>query len=186
LIEILIGMSIMVVGILGPMAMFGTGYTNVSEGGRLTMGLTAARQVLEDMRALPVVGLLATLDSLNGLDTDSAGSQPLNDPARAIARKWRYAIAGDGTGWSFTSAEKSSYKQLATGTALFKGRGRITVTQPSVTLREVTVTVTVPGRGNTVSLTTLFTNMQPCDTSRLIGKEAFRSSSSSSRWRSSS
>jgi type IV pilus modification protein PilV len=155
LIEILIGMSILVVGILGTMAMLGTGYTNVSEGGRLTMGLTAARQMLEDMRMLP----FANLDSLHNLDTDSAGSQPTSDPARAIARKWRYALAGDGTGWSFTSAEKSSYKQLATGTALFKGRGQITVTQPSVTLREVTVTVTVPGRGNTVALTTLFTNM---------------------------
>jgi Tfp pilus assembly protein PilV len=155
LIEILIGMSILVVGILGTMAMFGTGYTNVSEGGRLTMGLTAARQVLEDMRTLP----FASLDSLNGLDTDSAGSQPASGAQRDIARKWRYAIAGDGTGWSFTSAEKASYHQLATGGALFRGRGRITVTQPSVTLREVTVTVTVPGRGNTVQLVTLFTNM---------------------------
>ena len=155
LIEVLIGMSIMVVGILGTVAMFGTGYTNLSEGGRLTMGLTAARQALEDMRTLP----FASLDSLHGLDTDNAGSQPTSGAQRDIARKWRYAIAGDGTGWSFTSAEKSSYKQLATGAALFKGRGRITVTQPSVTLREVTVTVTVPGRGNTVSLTTLFTNM---------------------------
>jgi Tfp pilus assembly protein PilV len=155
LIEILIGMSIMVVGILGTVAMFGTGYTNLSEGGRLTMGLTAARQVLEDMRTLP----FASLDSLHNLDTNNAGSQPVSGAQRDIARKWRYAIAGDGTGWSFTSAEKSRYKLLATGAALFNGRGQITVTQPSVTLREVTVTVTVPGRGNTVQLTTLFTNM---------------------------
>jgi len=151
LIEILIGITLLVVGILGVATMFGTGYNNLGEGGRMTMAVTAARQMLEDIRTIP----FANLAALNNFDTNTVASQPANDPERGIARKWRYALAGQGTGWGFTTQEKARWQSLGVGTSIFGAQGRIFVTSPSSTLQQITVTVGVPGGRWTVQLATL-------------------------------
>jgi Tfp pilus assembly protein PilV len=153
----MIGLTILVVGILGVAGMFGTGYTNVAEGGRMTLAVTAARQMLEDIRTIP----FNNLPNLNGFDTNNPGTQPANNPEREIARKWRYALAGDGTGWGFTTAEKARWQNLGVGNALFGARGQITVgdtTPQNPTMRQATITVPVPGRGASVQLTTLISS----------------------------
>jgi prepilin-type N-terminal cleavage/methylation domain-containing protein len=163
LIEIMIGITILVLGILGVATMFGTGYNTVGEGARMTMAVTAARQVLEDMRTLP----FDRLADLNNFRTDTPGSVPPADasldPGRTmaigIARKWRYALARDtGTGWNFTAAEKAEWRSLGVGTAIFGATGQIQVTADVVnplTLRRVTATVSVPGGRWSVQLATL-------------------------------
>jgi prepilin-type N-terminal cleavage/methylation domain-containing protein len=158
LIEVLIGVTILVVGILGVATMFGTGYSNVGQGARLTMAVTAARQMLEDVRTIPF-GNLVNLNGPagTGFDTDLVGTQPAADPARSIARKWRYALAGAGTGWNFTTAEKANWQNLGVGSVPFGAGGLIVVTSPSATMRQIAITVRVPGRGNTVQLMQLTT-----------------------------
>ena len=160
LIEILIGITILVVGVLGVATMFGTGYSNVGQGASLTLAVTAARQMLEDVRTIP----FNNLTNLNGpggtgFDTSSLGTQPAADPERNIARKWRYALMGDGTGWNFTNAEKGKWQNLGVNNVTFGGRGLVVVTSPSATMRLITITVNVPGRGNTVQLATLISRL---------------------------
>jgi prepilin-type N-terminal cleavage/methylation domain-containing protein len=148
LIELLIGMSIMAVALLSIATMFSTGYSDVTAGGKTTMAATAARQLLEDIRTLPF-DRIVDLDTLN---TNNAGSliaaDATKDPGRTmainIARKWRYALAGDLTGWG--GAPDAAWSVLrASGTA-FGARGLVTVASPTATLREVTVTVFLRGR----------------------------------------
>ncbi len=155
LIEILIGMTILSVGLLGIAGMFSTGYTDAAAGGKTTMAVTAARQILEDMRLIP----FGNLANLNGFNTASVGTQPANDPERAIARKWRYALAGEGTGWNFTTAEKARWTVLSTGGAIFAGSGQISVVNQGANLRLVTVTVPIPGRGVNIQLATLISRL---------------------------
>ena len=155
LIEILIGITILAVGLLGIAGMFSTAYVDINAGGKTTMAVTAARQIIEDMRLMP----FANLVNVNGFDTNTVGSQPAGQPELAMARKWRYLVAGSGTGWNFTSAEKAQWTSLYTGGANFGGQATVAVTSPSPTLRLVTVTVPVPGRGVTVSLSTLISSL---------------------------
>jgi len=166
LIEILIGITILVVGVLGVATMFGTGFSNVGEGARLTMAVTASRQILEDVRTIPFNNLV----NLNGFNTGASGTQPAADPEKNIARKWRYALAGEDTanGWTFTSAEKANWQNLGVGNGGFGGRGSIVVTSPSATMRQITITVFAPGRANpnrtqlttpTVQLVTLISRL---------------------------
>lgn len=160
LIEVLLGITILVVGILGVATMFGTGYSNVGQGAQLTMAVTAARQMLEDVRTIPF-GNLVDLNGPagTGFDTGVLGTQPAADPARGIARKWRYALAGEGTGWNFTTVEKANWQNLGVGSAPFGASGLLVVTSPSATMRQIAITVRVPGRGNTVQLTTLISRL---------------------------
>jgi len=155
MIEILLGMTVLVVGILGVATMFSAAYTDVASGGRTTMAVTAARQILEDVRALP----FENLANLNGYDTNSLATLPASDPERSMARKWRYTVAGEGTGWGFTAAEKTQWKRLSTGTALFGGRAQVAVVSQTATLRLVTVTVQAPGRGPSVQIATLISRL---------------------------
>jgi prepilin-type N-terminal cleavage/methylation domain-containing protein len=166
LVEILIAMTIMAVGVLGTLGMFHAGYNTVGEGGRTTMALTAARQMLEDARLVP----FNNLATLHNFDTDNAGSLPGDPVALAIARKWRYALAGPGTGWTFTSTETQQWSRLLSGIgsgSSVAGRGVVTVadfgglpgTPPTlggvpVTVRQVTVTVRVPAGGRALTLST--------------------------------
>jgi hypothetical protein len=155
LVEILIGMVILSFGLMGIAGMVSTGHTNVTAGGNMTMALTGVRQILEDVRSLP----FDNLGNLNGFNTDSPGTLPVNDPEREIARKWRYALAGEGGGWTFTAAEKARWTTLTTGGALFGGSGQISVVNQSATLRLITITVPVPGRPVTVQMATLVSRM---------------------------
>lgn len=158
LIEIMLGMSILAVGLLAIAGMFSTAYTDVSAGGKTTMAVTAARQIIEDMRSLP----FDSLAPLNSFDTGDFRTQPTTTgPELAMARKWRYLVAGPGTGWNFTSGETAAWSTLNTGGATFGGSAQVAVAiaGPGGILRQVTVTVTVPGRGTNVSLTTLITRL---------------------------
>lgn len=158
LIEILIGLTILAVGLLGVAGMFSTAYVDVNAGGKTTMAVTAARQIVEDMRLLPF-DRLVNLNANGIFNTNNPATQPAADPERAMARKWRYTVAGTGTGWGFTSAETANWSSLYTGAANFGGQAQVTVTSPSPTLRQVTVSVPVPGRGVTVSITTLISRL---------------------------
>ena len=158
LIEVLIGITILVVGVLGVAGMFGSGYGNVGEGARLTMAVTAARQMLEDVRTVP----FGNLGNLNGFDTTLPGTQPAGGPERAIARKWRYALAGEGAGWGFTAAEKGQWQNLGVGGVPFGARGQIAVTSPSATMRLITITIPRPEttrRGAVVQLAMLLSRL---------------------------
>jgi Tfp pilus assembly protein PilV len=165
LIEILIGLTVMTIGLLGVAGMFSTAYTDVTAGGRTTMGLTAARQIIEDIRLLP----FENIADLNNFNTNNAGSVPpvdaTRDPgrtmARTMARKWRYGLQGDGAGWNFTTAEKQEWSMLTTGGSVpFGGSATVTVASPSATLRQITITVPVPGRaGVNVSISTLVSRL---------------------------
>jgi prepilin-type N-terminal cleavage/methylation domain-containing protein len=165
LIELLIGMTLMAVGLLAIATMFSTGYTDVTAGGKTTMGVEAARQLLEEIRTLPY----DRLGDLNGFSTANAGSLPavlpLGDPnyttrliSRDIARRWRFAVAGDGTGWGFTAAEKSAWPTLAASGVTFGGTGQVFVNQNG-SLTQITVTVTVPGRTTGVRLDTVISRL---------------------------
>jgi prepilin-type N-terminal cleavage/methylation domain-containing protein len=160
LIEILVAMTILAVGLLGIAGMFETGYKTATAGGKMTLALTGARQMLEDIRTLPT-NTLGNLDNLNGFDTNSSATQPADStaPEWAVARKWRYALAGDGVGWGFTTAEKAKWSILSSEGTTFGGRGQISVVNQSATLRLVTVTVAVPGRGVNIQLATLISAM---------------------------
>ncbi len=151
LIELLLGTIVLVVALLGFVGMFSTGYTNVAASGSRTMAFSAAQQLLEDVRAVP----FANLPNLNNFRTDNAGSQPGGGPEREIARKWRYALAGDGAGWGFTQAEKQRWTVIATGERIFGGTGQVTVTDTTPLLRTVTVTVTMPGHAAPIQLNTV-------------------------------
>ena len=155
LIEILIGITILAVGLLGIAGMFSTAYVDISAGGKTTMAVTAARQIIEDMRLLPFDNLV----NVNGVDTNTVASQPAGQPERDMARKWRYLVAGSGVGWNFTAAEMAQWSSLYTGGANFGGQATVAVTSPSPTLRQVTITVPVPGRGVNVSLSTLISRL---------------------------
>jgi prepilin-type N-terminal cleavage/methylation domain-containing protein len=151
LLEVLLGMVVLVVALLGFISMFSSGYSNVAESGSMTMGFSAAQQLLEDVRAVP----FANLPNLNNFSTDNAGSQPAGGPERDIARKWRYALAGDGAGWGFTAPEKQRWTVIATGERVFGGTGQITVTDTTPLLRTVSVTVTMPDRAAPIRLNTV-------------------------------
>jgi prepilin-type N-terminal cleavage/methylation domain-containing protein len=159
LIEILIGITLLVVGILGVATMFGTGYNNLGEGARMTMAVSAARQMLEDVRLIPFDNLANLNGPLGtGFNTNNPASQPAGGPELDIARKWRYALARDtGTGWNFTAAEKAKWRSLGVGTAIFGAIGQIQVADVNnpLTLRRITVTVAVPGGRWSVQLATL-------------------------------
>jgi prepilin-type N-terminal cleavage/methylation domain-containing protein len=148
LIELLIGMSIMAVGLLSIATMFSTGYTSVSQGGRTTMATAAARQILEDMQALP----FDSLANLNGFNTTTAGTLPASNPELDVARKWRYALRGEETGWAYSAAEKAMWSTLTISDGVSNvplgATGQITVAAEggSTSLVRVTVTVTAPGR----------------------------------------
>jgi len=160
LIELLIGMSLMAVALLSIAAMFSTGYSDVHAGGRTTMGTSAARQMIEDIQTLPFDSLV----NLNNFNTTNAGSLPASNPERDLARKWRYALAGEGTGWpAYSTAEKAMWSTLTISGVPLGAAGQIAVVQDSPTLRRITVTVRLPGRtaGESipVQLTTLISRL---------------------------
>ncbi len=156
LLEVLMGATILAVALLAMAAMFPVGYTNITEAGKMTMAITGARQVFEEISALPFDNII----NLDGFDTlDPATLLPLGEPERTIARRWRYALAGEGDGFTFTATEKGEWSTLSTGGGItLNGRGRIGVGPdplvPSPTLNQVTITITYPGRSTGVTLVT--------------------------------
>lgn len=165
LIELLIGMTILTFGLLGIATMFPMGYFVVSDAGKMTMTLTGTRQILEDVRSVP----FANLANLNGFDTNNSATLPAANPERDIARRWRYALAGEGNGFTYTAAEKSAWTRLTTTvgspnsntsmTSGFGARGVISVVAQTPTLSRISITITIPGRTKTVNIATLVSRM---------------------------
>src|SRR6185436_3739108 len=104
-------------------AVFLTGYAGVTSSGRATVGVSAARQMIEAVRLLP----FTNVGNLNGFDTDDAASQPASGPERELARRWRWALAGEGVGWTFTTTEKDRWTNMFLGEGPLRGKGTITV-----------------------------------------------------------
>ena len=77
LLEVLVGAAVLSVGLLGMAAMFPTGYTNITQAGKMTMALTAGRQILEDISSLP----FDNINNLNNFDTLNPGSLPPGSPS---------------------------------------------------------------------------------------------------------
>lgn len=161
ILEVLVGSSILAVALLAMAAMFPTGYTNIAEAGRMTMAVTAARQVFEDISALPYDNIINLNGPLGaGFDTTDPATLPAGEPERTVARRWRYALAGEGDGFTFTATEKAEWSMLSTGEGItLNGRGQINVVTLSATLDQVTVTITYPGRSQGVQLVTNITRL---------------------------
>lgn len=153
LVEVLIAAMILVVALLTLASMFPVGYRQIADAGRMTMAVTGARQILEDVGDVP----FANISNLNGVDTASnAGAiAALTGTEAAIARRWRYMLAGPGNGFTFTSAETTAWGTVQP----FAGRAVVTVANTSTTLRTVTVTVTVPGLPGNVTMSTVIVRL---------------------------
>jgi hypothetical protein len=118
----------------------------------MTLGVTAARQILEDLRSVP----FANLDNLNGFDSNNSGSQPADDPERAVARRWRYAAAGEGDGFTFTTDELDDWQTLSP----FGGRVTVQVLPgATATTRLVRVNVFVDALQQNVQIATVLVRM---------------------------
>src|SRR5207244_12813101 len=107
LVEVLVAAMILVVALLTLASMFPVGYRQITDAGRMTMAVSGARHILEDVGDVP----FANLSNLNGVDTASntgviAG---LTGTESAIARRWRYMLAGTGNGFSFADGETSAW-----------------------------------------------------------------------------
>lgn len=156
LLEVLMGATILAVALLAMAAMFPVGYTNITEAGKMTMAITGARQVFEEVSALPFDNII----NLDGFDTLDPATLPPGEPERTIARRWRYALAGEGDGFTFTATEKGEWSTLSTGGGItLNGRGQVNVVTLSATLDQVTVTITYPGRSPSVQLVTNLTRL---------------------------
>ena len=153
LVEVLVAAMILIVALLTLASMFPVGYRQIADAGRMTMAVSGARHILEDVGDVP----FANISNLNGADTASntgviAG---LGGTEAAIARRWRYMLAGSGNGFTFTGAETTAWGTVQP----FGGRAVVTVANTSATLRQVTVTVTVPGLPSSVTMSTVIVRL---------------------------
>jgi len=153
LVEVLVASMILVVALLTLASMFPVGYRQIADAGRMTMAVSGARHILEDVGDVP----FANISNLNGVDTGSNAGviAGLGGTESAIARRWRYMLAGSGDGFTFTSAETTAWGSVTP----FGGRAVVTVANTSATLRTVTVVVTVPGLPGNVTLSTVIVRM---------------------------
>ena len=153
--EVLIASMILLIALLSLASLFPAGYRQITDAGRMTMAVTAARQVLEDAGTLPFANVI----NLNGVDTssDTGVIAGLTGPESAVARRWRYMFAGSGNGFLFSSAETAAWGNVQPSAA----RAVVSVTTPggSTTLNQVTVTVTIPGLPSSVNLSTMIVRM---------------------------
>jgi prepilin-type N-terminal cleavage/methylation domain-containing protein len=153
LVEVLVAAMILVVALLTLASMFPVGYRQITDAGRMTMAVSGARHILEDVGDVP----FANIANLNGVDTASNAGviAGLTGTEAAIARRWRYMLAGPGNGFTFSGAETTAWGTVQP----FAGRAVVTVANTSATLRQVTVTVTVPGLPGNVTLSTVIVRM---------------------------
>ena len=153
LVEVLVAAMILLVALLTLASMFPVGYRQITDAGRMTVAVSGARHILEDVGDIP----FNNISNINGVDTaTNAGViAGLTGTEAAIARRWRYMLAGSGNGFTFTGAETTAWGTVQP----FGGRAVVTVDNTSATLRTVTVTVTVPGLPGNVTLSTVIVRM---------------------------
>lgn len=149
-IELLVASALLLVSLLGLAGMFVSGYANVNGAGDTTLGLAAARQLLEEARMLPY----DSLANLDGFDTDNPATLPSSGPELNVARRWRYALAGDGVGWTFTTEEKARWPTLGVQGNSLGAAGTIDISTPETNVTEITVTVAMPGQWRQIEIST--------------------------------
>ena len=168
LVEVLVAAMILLVALMTLASMFPVGYKQIADAGRMTVAVTGARQVLEDIIDVP----FNNIANLNGVDTISNTGviAALGAPESAVARRWRYMLAGSGGGFTFTAAEIAAWGAPTT----FGGRAMVQVCDPGVvppapptpcaapvnpTRRQVTATITVPGLPTNIVVTTIYVRL---------------------------
>lgn len=156
LVEVIVASMVLLIALLVIATMFPMGHQQVVDAGRMTLAVTAARQVLEDLGSLP----FDNARTLHNFDTANAATLPAANPERAVARRLRYMVAGSGGGFAFTSAELAEY-----GSVTPIG-GAATISIPATATCgaagsrcEATVTVSVPGLTTNVQLSTVFVRL---------------------------
>ena len=162
LVEVLVAAMILTVALLTLATMFPTGYKQIADAGRLTLATNGANHVLEDLGSVP----FTSVRNLDNFDSNSSGSLPAADPELAIARRWRYMLAGSGSGFSFTTAETTAWGAVTP----FGGRAQVQIRQvdnagnvcpAAATTCRAVVTITMPGQPapTTVTLSTILVRM---------------------------
>ena len=162
LVEVLVAAMILTVALLTLATMFPTGYKQIADAGRLTLATNGANHILEDLGSVP----FTSVRNLDNFDTNSAGTLPAADPELAIARRWRYMLAGSGGGFSFSSGETTAWGTVTP----FGGRAQVQIRQvdnggnacpAAATTCRAVVTITVPGAPapTTVTLSTILVRM---------------------------
>jgi prepilin-type N-terminal cleavage/methylation domain-containing protein len=175
LVELMIGMTVMSIGLLAVAGMFQTGWTDVAKGGKATIAANAARQTLEDLRSIPfndLVSLYTNGAACNPpvpclgpytFNTNNVATLRGNQTVRDVLRQLRYTLRGDdGTGgWNFTQDEKNRWAtMLSTGGAAVGATATVTIADATqganrvLALMDITVTVTVPGSSLNVQVGT--------------------------------
>jgi prepilin-type N-terminal cleavage/methylation domain-containing protein len=159
LIECMVTVVVLSVGLLGVLGMFGTAYTDIARGGGVTLIDSTMLQTMEDIRNLPFANILA----LNGVTTSRAGSAPVADPERSVARKFKYWLNGKDPLWGFTANEIQT--KFTAGGSPDTDPGAVgTITVADVTpgfpartdaLYQVTIAVTSSGINTAATLGTL-------------------------------
>jgi len=162
LVEVLVAAMILTVALLTLATMFPTGYKQIADAGRLTLATNGANHVLEDLGSVP----FTSVRNLDNFDSNSSGSLPAADPELAIARRWRYMLAGSGSGFSVTTAETTAWGTVTP----FGGRAQVQIRQvdnagnacpAAATTCRAVVTITMPGQPapTTVTLSTILVRM---------------------------
>lgn len=157
-VEIVIAALVLLVAIVITASMFPTGHQQLADAARTTSAVAAGRQILEDIGGLP----FDSVRSLDGFDTANVATVPAANPELAVARRWRYFVAGPGGGFTFTPAEVAQYG----GVTPLGGAATVRVSSPASgncspagSRCQATVTVSVPGLANSVQLTTIVVRM---------------------------
>jgi hypothetical protein len=158
IVEVVIAAMVLLLALVITASMFPTGHQQLADAARTTSAVAAGRQILEDIGGLP----FDSVRSLDGFDTANAATIPAANPELAVARRWRYFIAGPGGGFSFTPAERAQYGAVPP----LGGTANIRVSSPpggkcspAGSRCQATVTVSVPGLANSVQLTTIVVRM---------------------------
>lgn len=152
--EVLVAVMVLAIAVVLTASMFPTGHQQLADAARTTSAVAAGRQILEDIGGLP----FDSVRRLDGFDTANAASVPIGNPELAVARRWRYMIAGPGGGFSFTPAELAQYGAVPP----LGGAASVRVSSPphgncspTGSRCQATVTVSLPGLENSVQLTTI-------------------------------
>ena len=143
IIEVLIAMMIVTIALVAIVGMFPQGYKQVTDAGRLTMAVTTARAVHEDIRLVPFGNLM----NLNGFDSTNPGTVPVSMPEGDLATRWQADMsAAEGR----TTVQVTSCGDVGNPCGL---------PAPDASMVRVTVTVSMTALPQSVSLTTLVARM---------------------------
>lgn len=143
IIEVLIALMIMTIALVAIAGMFPQGYKQVTDAGRLTMAVTNARAVHEDIRLVPFANLM----NLNGFDSTNPGTIPASAPENTFATGWQTNLS---------AAEGRATVQVDDCGNVANPCG---LPAPDGNLRQITVVVAMTALPQSVQLRTLIVRM---------------------------